>query len=454
MKTEPIQIFRGLSLYKQPITCRGGSPYWYARVWMRIGDREVHTKSTGTTDVPAATRFAREFFGDCVFKQRSGEALGSSSTKPSRRFDVIADEWLTQKKTLAGLDHRKLRAYNDARKLITAPNGLGAFFKRIDIGSISTGMARDYLCFAAEHSKLDQLATTTQRNHLSTLNAILKFAAERRLIVAAPAMPRLRLKDNPRPCFQDWEINELCQVARRLSQWATWREDQTAALEWQELEDFVIFMVSTFLRAGEWKELRQRHCRVIHREHSYLEVVVPNGKTHKRKVVSMPEAIPAFQRIIERDGSDPDRFLFKNRYANRETAKERMDDSFKALLKECHSEFDEFGNKRTIYSLRHTALMLRLLHGDNVDLLMLARNAGTSVDQLERFYLSHADPAMKVANLQSYKPRRKPNDIEEVEEEEEVEIPELQSPSAFQLAVAESEPGAVCRAAALANVLG
>jgi hypothetical protein len=45
--------------------------------------------------------------------------------------------------------------------------------------------------------------------------------------------------------------------------------------------------------------------------------------------------------------------------------------------------------------------MLRLLNGDNVDLLMLARNAGTSVDQLERFYLSHADPAMKVENLHS-----------------------------------------------------
>lgn len=117
-----------------------------------------------------------------------------------------------------------------------------------------------------------------------------------------------------------------------------------------------------------------------------------------------------------------------------------MDDSFKALLKECHSEFDEFGNKRTIYSLRHTALMLRLLHGDNVDRLMLARNAGTSVDQFERFYLSHADPAMKVGNLQSYKPRRTPDDTQE-----EVETtPELQSPSAIQWAVAESEPETVC----------
>jgi integrase len=316
---------------------------------------------------------------------------------------VIADDWLNQKKAMAGSDSRKLRAYDDARKLVVAPNGLGAFFRRIDAGSITTGMVRDYLCSAAEHSKRGELATTTQRNHLSTLNAILKFAAERQLIAAAPAMPRLRLKDNPRPCFQDWEINELCLTAGVLKRNAAARQDYRASNEWQEIEDFVIFMLATFLRAGEWKQLKQRHCRVIYGEHPYLEVTVPNGKTRPRKVVSMPQAISVFERIIERHGEDPDRYLFKTRYANRETAKERMDDIFKALLKECGSEFDEFGSKRTIYSLRHTALMLRLLHGDHVDLLMLARNAGTSVDQLERFYLSHADPSMKVANLQSFK---------------------------------------------------
>ena len=307
LKTEPIHIFRGLCLYKQPITSRGGSPYWHARVWMRIGDREVHTKSTGTTDAELAKKTAHAFYADCLLKQRSGELLGSSPTEPSRRFDVIADDWLNLKKSLAGSDRRKLRAYDDARKLVAAPNGLGAFFKRIDVGSISTGMVRDYLCFAAEHSKRGELATTTQRNHLSTLNAILKFAAERRIIAAVPPMPRLRLKDNPRPCFQDWEIRELCLTAGVLKRGASESQDHSAAAEWQEIEDFVTFMVATFLRAGEWKELRQRHCQVITGPHPHLEVVVPNGKTHKRKVVSMPEAIEVFLRIVERDGYDPDR---------------------------------------------------------------------------------------------------------------------------------------------------
>ena len=68
--------------------------------------------------------------------------------------------------------------------------------------------------------------------------------------------------------------------------------------------------------------------------------------------------------------------------------------------------------------------MLPMLHGDNVDLLMLSRNAGTGVDQLDRFYLSHADPAMKVESLHSVK--RLPQEPDEVR-------PEAEPKGAFNL---------------------
>lgn len=179
MKTEPIHLQRGLTLYKQPLSSRGGSRYWYARVWMRIGDRTVHTKSTGTTDAAAAKRFAEDLYAQCMMRRLYGDLPGSAgvAVNPIHRFDKVADDWLDQKKAGAGSDSRRLRAYDDARKLLVAPNGLGAFFKRKDITSITIEMVREYLRFAAEHSKKGQLATTTQRNHLSALNGILKLAA-------------------------------------------------------------------------------------------------------------------------------------------------------------------------------------------------------------------------------------------------------------------------------------
>src|SRR5688572_16684393 len=129
MKTEPIHLQRGLTLYKQPLSSRGGSPYWSARVWMRIGNRTVHTKSSGTTDAMAAKRFAEDFFGECLMRRRYGDVRPSSNgtaAKSIHRFDRVAQDWLDQKKAVAGSDSRKLRAYDDARKLLTAPNGLGA----------------------------------------------------------------------------------------------------------------------------------------------------------------------------------------------------------------------------------------------------------------------------------------------------------------------------------------
>ena len=135
-------------------------------------------------------------------------------------------------------------------------------------------------------------------------------------------MPRLRLKDNPRPCFTEAEFRGLCLSARLLGTSAGYRGDIKAAADWAEFQDFLTFRISTFLRAGEWKELWQKHCRIVGGDHPYLEVAIPNGKTHKRKVVSMPEAIGVFEGIIASDGDDPERFLFRNGYQNRTTAYE------------------------------------------------------------------------------------------------------------------------------------
>jgi len=72
MITEPISIRRGLSLYKQPIRPGGGSRFWYARVYMPIGERALHVKSTRTTDVGEAKRKAEQFWADCAIEQRLG----------------------------------------------------------------------------------------------------------------------------------------------------------------------------------------------------------------------------------------------------------------------------------------------------------------------------------------------------------------------------------------------
>jgi hypothetical protein len=54
--------------------------------------------------------------------------------------------------------------------------------------------------------------------------------------------------------------------------------------------------------------------------------------------------------------------------------------------------------------LRHYALQTRLVKSEGrVNIYWLAENAGTSVDQLERFYLKNLAPSSaKVRNIQSF----------------------------------------------------
>ena len=45
------------------------------------------------------------------------------------------------------------------------------------------------------------------------------------------------------------------------------------------------------------------------------------------------------------------------------------------------------GEECTLYSLRHTAIMYRLWFGGCINTLLLARNALTSVEMIDRFYV-------------------------------------------------------------------
>jgi len=64
------------------------------------------------------------------------------------------------------------------------------------------------------------------------------------------------------------------------------------------------------------------------------------------------------------------------------------------------------GERRTIYSLRHTCIMYRLLYGNNIDVITLARNARTSQEMIDRFYASQLKGEDNIGMIQSRRKRR------------------------------------------------
>jgi hypothetical protein len=62
------------------------------------------------------------------------------------------------------------------------------------------------------------------------------------------------------------------------------------------------------------------------------------------------------------------------------------------------------GKTHTLYSLRHTAICMRIINSEGqVNIFNLAKNAGTSVDQIEHFYARFLPLSKEMArNLQSF----------------------------------------------------
>ena len=73
---------------------------------------------------------------------------------------------------------------------------------------------------------------------------------------------------------------------------------------------------------------------------------------------------------------------------------------FAAVMK--RANLTQEGEKHTLYSLRHTSIMYRLLKGD-VDTLTLAKNARTSQAMIEKFYASRLTALMNLDKLHSFK---------------------------------------------------
>ena len=82
-----------------------------------------------------------------------------------------------------------------------------------------------------------------------------------------------------------------------------------------------------------------------------------------------------------------------------------MQRQFNALLKRAGIKDDLIsGKKHSMYSLRHTAICMRVVLSEGqVNIYNLAKNAGTSVDQIERFYAKHLPQSAAMAkNLHSF----------------------------------------------------
>jgi hypothetical protein len=165
------------------------------------------------------------------------------------------------------------------------------------------------------------------------------------------------------------------------------------------------FMVNSFLRPTDLKFIQHKHVEIVRGENLYLRLTLPETKRHKAQIVTLRPAVRIFEalrRHAKASGyAGPDDYLFLPKVADRDSACVVLSMHFNKILNATGLKQGELGQARSLYSLRHTAIMFRLLYGKGIDLLTLARNARTSVQMIEEFYASNLTAEMNIGLLQS-----------------------------------------------------
>jgi hypothetical protein len=392
-----VRIYRGVSIYRVR-----GSQYWYVRVWDHDRKRYV-VKGTGETSVIRAREVAKNHALSLLKQEAPVERQFT--------FHQFALKCLSKNEGLAAKGDRNI-GYVKAIKwsLQNADWGLLKWFGSKDVRKITTREFTQYMDHLTK--KRPDLTASTKNTIMASFRNVLKTARDEGAIDVLPNTPRAKQRDNPRPFFRFYPLvsrkddayKKVLDTAKQMAREGVNVRGTTVT---DELYDLILFLAHSFVRPVVSEVYAIRHSDVTVAENpKRLIVIVRHGKTGFRAANTMPGAVAVYERIRKRysDARGED-YIFLPQYRNRVTASKIFQRQFKELMMRATVESDPVtGKKHTIYSIRHTAICMRIiLSGGKVNIFNLAKNAGTSVDQIERFYARNLPLSREMAiNLQSF----------------------------------------------------
>ena len=392
-----IKIYRGVSIYKVR-----GSQYWYVRVWDRDKKRYI-VKGTRETSIIGAREVAKDYALSLLKTER---AVDREFT-----FHHFAIKCLSKNTGMVEEGNRNIGYLKAIRwSLQNADWGLLKWFGRKDVRKITTRDFNDYMDHLTKTRP--DLSSSTKNTIMAAFRNVLKMAREEGAIDVIPDTPRAKQRDNPRPFFRFYPLvarkddvyKKVLDTAKEMAREGVVVRGVPVT---DELYDIILFLTHSFVRPIVSELYAIKHNDVtVAQNPKRLIVVVRDGKTGFRAANTMPGAVAAYERTRKRNpkarGED---YVFLPRYQNRITASKIIQRQFKELMTRAKVEDDPIsGMKHTIYSLRHTAICMRIILSEGqVNIFNLAKNAGTSVDQIERFYARNLPLSKEMAiNLQSF----------------------------------------------------
>ncbi len=376
------------TLYKRP-----RSTQWQVR--FKLANNKWYCQSTNTTDIEQAKANAVYIYQTVQIKTEAGL---SPITKTFKQ--IAKDELANMAQAMTnGIGKRTYRDYTFAINKYLIP-----FFGNYAIENITAQLVRDFEGWRiAMMGKVPM--QSTKRNHSSAYIRIINLAKELGVISSTRVVPMLDSngeRSRARPAFTDEELSE---VIAFVPSWIESSYTVRTRLMRILCGAYIEFLVNTGIRHGtealplRWKHLQWHWIG----EKKYLRIWV-SGKTGPRYLIAKNEVIAVLEKIMlwhelpyatldDLIDAKLDKLIFRLTSGEQIS---NMENIFRNLMKRSKLMYDSGGQRRTLYSLRHTYATRALAKG--VDIHTLARQMGTSVLMIEKHY-SKITPMLSAEKL-------------------------------------------------------
>jgi integrase len=383
-----------------------GSKYWQVRMY-NYG--KYTTQSLKTTDMEEANSQAKIFFEGLEFAGEYQERYKRSEPIPEMRNQMLLHDLIQEiiDSELAKVSRDEITYGSFLMTKNRLESHIFEFFKNRSLNNVTVITLEEFVGYLTRND----LTVGTIQGYMAQLRKVLKLLNRKNILKTIPQFPQVKSQVNSRGAFTVTEYRQILRKAHALrSQTFTdWDKDKRIWIKSNyhqmpyEMASLIRFMVYTFVRPGDIRQIQNKHIEIIKGQYNYLRLNLPEVKRHKAATVSLPPAVNIYRHLLAyqkaRGYGKPDDYVFFPEEKNRRLMLDIIGWLFNWILKDLDLKLGPHGIERTLYSLRHTAITFRLIYGGNIDLLTLARNARTSVEMIDKFYASTLSAEMNIALL-------------------------------------------------------
>jgi integrase len=385
-----------VQVYKRP-----GGRFWQCST--SIGGRQ-HRGTTKKEELSQAEDAAEEWYLELRGMFKRGELGQLVAVNAEKTFREAAELFLREFPIITEGQRNAIYVKGHERRL---RNYLIPFLGDKPLSEVTAGAITEYRIDRVEKSKAKRgkpPARNTIHQEMVALRQTLKTAMRHGWLKAMPDLSepyRTNTKISHRAWFSPEEYRKLYTATRKRAKRPL---RQRYKWEGEQLHDMVLFMANTGLRPDEALRLEYRDVSIVDDDASgetILEIEV-RGKRGVGYCKSTANAVPVFQRLKKRNNPQPTDRLFPDNHHV----------LFNNILDEQGLKLDREGQRRTLYSLRHTYICLRLMEG--ADIYQIAKNCRTSVEMIEKYYASHIKTRLDAAAINVRRPRPPKQEVEAV----------------------------------------